>query len=72
MPSRSAAIDRLAQARVLLAREPPGRAQRVDPGAEQRLVGVDVADARDPALIEQERLDRGDSPARERAQMLGA
>ena len=57
--------------RVLLARQRPGRAQRVDPRAEQRLVGVDVADARDPALVEQQRLDRRRAPARERAQVLG-
>ncbi len=40
------------------ARQPSRGAQRVDARAEQRLVGVDVADAGDPALVEQERLDR--------------
>ncbi len=45
--------------------------QRVDCGAKQRLVGVDVADARDPPLVEQQRLDRRAPPARERAQVLG-
>ena len=34
----------------------------VETRAEQRFVGVDVADARDPALVEQERLDRCDPP----------
>ncbi len=43
----------------------------MDAGAMQRLVGVDVAHARDPALVEQQRLDRRGPPARERAQVLG-
>ncbi len=43
----------------------------MDARAEQRLVGVDVADARDLALVEQQRLDRRRAPARERAQVLG-
>src|SRR6478609_3874152 len=47
----------LAQVHVLGGREPPGRAQRVDLGAVERLVGIDVADARDLALVEQHRLD---------------
>ena len=68
MPALSASITALAQARVLLAAiSAPGRPQRVDAGAEQRLVGVDVADAGDPALVEQQRLDRrpsAPSPAR--------
>ena len=37
--------------------------------AEQRLVGVDVADAGDPPLVEDERLDRGGAPARLLAQV---
>ena len=53
---------RLAQALVLLGRELPGGAQRVDAGAEQRLVGVDVPDAGDAPLVEQERLDRRRPP----------
>ena len=53
-PSRTAPRERLA----LRARQRPGRAQRMDPRAEQRLVGVDVPDAGDAALVEQERLDR--------------
>ena len=58
--------DGVAQALVLLEREPPGGPQRVDAGAEEGLVGVDVADARDAALVEQEGLDRGAAPAGER------
>ena len=42
---------------------------RVHARAEQRLVGVDIAHARDPPLVEQERLDRRAPPARERAQV---
>ena len=44
----------LAQARVLLAREPAGGPARMDAGPEQRLIGVDVADTGDPALVQQE------------------
>lgn len=35
-----------------------GLAARIDPGKEQGLVGIDVAEPRDAALVEQERLDR--------------
>ena len=38
--------------------------------AEEGLVGVDVADARDRALVQQQRLDRPRAPAGERAQVL--
>ena len=38
----------------------------MDPRAEQRLVGVDVPDAGDVALVEQERLDRRPAPAARR------
>ena len=48
-----------------------GRPQRMDCAAEQRLVGVDVAHAGDPPLIEQERLDRRAAAARERVQVRG-
>ncbi len=44
------------------------RAQRMNPRAEEGLVGVDVPDAGDPPLVEQERLHRCAAPARERAQ----
>src|SRR5437660_1554503 len=47
-------LDRLAQPLPLRPGEPPCLPQRVDPGAEQGLVGVDVPDAGDPALVEQE------------------
>ena len=46
------------------------RRQRVDLRAEQRLVGVDVADAGDPLLVEQHRLDRGAGLRRKRVQVL--
>ena len=46
-----------------------GAPQRVDAGAEQRLVGVDVADARDPLLVEQQRLDRRAAALGERVQV---
>ena len=45
--------------------QPAGGAQRMDPGAEQRLVGVDVADPGDPPLVEHERLDRRLAAARD-------
>src|SRR5689334_1853395 len=53
-PSRERRFDRIAQPLPLWPGEPPGLPQRVDPGAKQGFVGVDVADARDPALVEQE------------------
>jgi hypothetical protein len=43
----------------------------VDPCPEQRLVRVDVADARDPALVKDERLDRCRAPTRDRPQVIG-
>ena len=66
-PARSASGTRRGQRVALRARERAGAAQRMDPRAEQRLVGVDVAHARDPPLVEQERLDRRAAPARQRA-----
>ena len=50
--------------------QPVDRPERVDPGAEERLVGVDVAHARDPLLVQQERLDRRLPPARQLAHRL--
>src|SRR5439155_5498772 len=47
--------------------ERSGRAQRVDSGAKQRLVGVDVAHPGDAPLVQQEGLDRCTAPARQRA-----
>src|SRR5262245_40930256 len=49
--------DRLAQAVGLGAAQVAAAPRGVQPGAEQRLVGVDVADAGDDALAEQHRLD---------------
>src|SRR5437763_16456572 len=44
----------------------------MDPRAEQRLVGVDVPDARDSPLIAQERFDGGDAAAGRLAKPLGS
>ena len=54
----------VAQSRELRTGQPPRRAQRVDAGSEERLVGVDVAHASDPPLVEQEGLDRRAAAAR--------
>ena len=62
--------DRVAQRDALRPAEPVRGPQRVQPGAEQRLVGVDVPHARDPLLVEQERLDRRARRARERVQVV--
>jgi hypothetical protein len=63
--------DRVAQRLVLRSRERTGGPQRVNPRAVQGLVGVDVADPRDAPLVEQEGLDRGAAPPRERVQVRG-
>ena len=47
------------QPRDLIGLERAGRAQRVDLRAPERFGRVDVPDARDPALVEQQRLDGG-------------
>ena len=41
----------------------PGRAERVEPGPPQRLVRVDVADARDERLVDEQRLQPRPPPA---------
>ena len=64
--------DRVRQAFVLVGRQRPGGPEGMDPGPEQGLVGVDVPDPGDHALVEQECLDRGPAAARERAQVRGA
>ena len=69
MPACSDATTASRSAVALLAVERVGAAQRMDAGAVQRLVGVDVADAGDPLLVEQERLDRRAAALRERAQV---
>ena len=61
--------DRAGELVELGARQRPRRSQRVDARAEERLVGVDVADAGDPPLVEQERLDRRTPAARELSQV---
>jgi hypothetical protein len=60
----------VAQQPCLAQRQAAGGTQRMDPGSEQGLVGVDVADARNPALVEQHRLDRRSAPPQLLAQML--
>ena len=58
MPARSASTTASRRSRAAWHGQAPGGTQRVDPRAEQGLVGVDVPHARDAALVEQERLDR--------------
>ncbi len=66
----AAALDRLGEdpperlVEVALIGRPqrPSRPQRVEPGGPQRLVGVDVADAGDERLVEQERLQPARPP----------
>src|SRR5207244_3322864 len=60
-------------AEVLAVLEPhrAGRRERVEPGSPERLVGVDVADAGDTRLVEQERLQRRRPTERESGQALG-
>ena len=55
---------------VALARDAAGRALRRDAGAEQRLGGVDVADADDDPLVHEEILDRPPAPARAREEIV--
>ena len=70
IPSSSVSTTASRSARRLLAVDAVRAPQRVDAGAEQRLVGVDVADAGDPLLVEQHRLDRRAAAAGERVQVL--
>jgi hypothetical protein len=63
-------LDRVAEPRELGAREPAHGPQRVDFGQEQRLVGIDVAHARDASLIQEPRLDRSGPPPRGPTQIL--
>ena len=60
--------DARGQRVALRAGERAGAAQRMDLRPEQRLVGIDVPHPRDPALVEEERLDRRTAPLREPAQ----
>ena len=71
-PGLQRLLDRVAQRLELPTRQPTGRTQRMDPGPEQRLVGVDVADAGDPALVEQKGLDRRRATARGAPQIIRA
>ena len=54
--------DRARQSTLLVVGQPPGRPTRIEPGAPQRLVGQQVAEPREPALVEQAALQR--RPAR--------
>ena len=55
--------DRVVQASFVGRPERPGGPQRMEPGRPQRLVGIDVADAGQERLVEQERLEpAGSSP----------
>ena len=47
------------QARTCVRRQAAGCAQRVEPGADRRLVNVDVAEFGDDGLVEQDRLQAG-------------
>ena len=64
--------DRVAQRGRLRPRDPVGGTQGVDLRPEQRLVGVDVPDAGDPLLVEQHRLDRRPTRARQREHAIDA
>jgi hypothetical protein len=57
-------LDRLAQRLPLSGLERPRAAKRMDVGTMQRLIRVDVADAGDTTLIEDERFDRSRPAAR--------
>ena len=46
-------------------RQATGGPERMDARPEKRFIGVDVADARDPPLVQHERLDRRPAAARE-------
>ena len=48
-----------------------GRSQRRDAGAPERLADVDVAEARDHALVEEHGLDRGDAAGEARGEVAG-
>jgi len=56
--------------RTLRAGDARGRAVRRNAGAVERLADIDVAEARDHALIEQRCLDRGTAPVQPRRQNL--
>jgi len=68
-PGLQRIVDRLTQRLELSTAQRSRGAQRVDSRPEQRLVRVDVADAGNPALVEDERLDRRRAPARDRPQV---
>ena len=49
--------------------ERTGCPARMDPGPEQGLIGIDVADPGDPPLVQQQRLDRRPAASHDRAQV---
>src|SRR5437588_8499665 len=57
-PGGECLLDGVPQARPLCPGQPARRPQRMDPGAAQSLVGIDVPDPCDPPLVEHERLHR--------------
>ena len=60
-----------AQSPQTLSRDPVGDARWADTGAKQRLVGVDVANAHDDAVVHQSELDRCFALARGPKQVVG-
>src|SRR4029079_9551299 len=63
--------DPLVQSFELRFPKPPGRAKRMDLCPEERLVRIDVADAGEAALVEQDRLDGRRATARLAREHLG-
>src|SRR5690348_7006998 len=60
------------QALQFLSREAPGHSPRPDPGAKQRLVGINVANPGQQRLIEKSHLDRQPAPAKKPGKMFFA
>ena len=71
MPGREHVADRAVQALDVGPAYPRRRQLRMDLRRPQRLVGVDVAEPGDDALVEQDGLDRRLAPAQRRVQELG-
>src|SRR5439155_14239357 len=61
-PATQRGADPATERRDFLRRELTRRPQRMDPGMPERLVGVDVAEAGNDALVENRRLHRGPPP----------
>ena len=69
-PGLQGGDDGVAQRLQVLGLHRAGGRERVQAGPVERLVGVDVADAGDPGLVEQERLQRRRAPGGHRSQRL--